>query len=199
MRKLYKRFPEILIVDCTTRPTGALKDIPKELHDMGKCPMEEIYNQIRQLLNPAKHAGMLPESEEKMTSVDQGSKIPDLRGNTCDLNGNRAVAVSSVRQTEGYSRSEVTMAVDLHPGEVRSYWKQRYPDLWFKPTDQEDIPVIQRPNQIKEIRRSEVMDLLPGESRGYWKHYAPGKWFRQAKIAGKINNETGILLLDTGA
>ncbi|POM72095.1 Hypothetical protein PHPALM_11248 [Phytophthora palmivora] len=43
------------------------------------------------------------------------------------------------------------------------------------------------------------MDLLPGESRGYWKHYAPGKWFRQAKIAGKINNERGILLLDTGA
>ncbi|POM70240.1 Hypothetical protein PHPALM_13348 [Phytophthora palmivora] len=43
------------------------------------------------------------------------------------------------------------------------------------------------------------MDLLPGESRGYWKHYAPGKWFRQAKITGKINNERGILLLDTGA
>ncbi|POM61697.1 hypothetical protein PHPALM_29250, partial [Phytophthora palmivora] len=91
------------------------------------------------------------------------------------------------------------MVVDLHPGEIRGYWKQRDPDLWFKPTDQEDIPVIQKPSQVKEIRRSEVMDLLPGESRGYWKHYAPGKWFRQAKIAGKINNERGILLLHTGA
>ncbi|POM67369.1 Hypothetical protein PHPALM_16654, partial [Phytophthora palmivora] len=84
------------------------------------------------------------------------------------------------------------MTVDLHPGEIRGYWKQRDPDLWFQPTDQEDIPVIQKPSQIKEIRRRR-------ESRGYWKHYAPGKWFRQAKIAGKINNERGILLLDTGA
>ncbi|POM63372.1 Hypothetical protein PHPALM_21243, partial [Phytophthora palmivora] len=133
-------------------------------------------------------------------SVDQGSKIPDPRGNTCDLNGNRAVALSSIRQEDDYSRSEVTMMVDLHPEEIRGYWKQQDPDLWFKPTDQEDTPVIQKPSQIKEIRRSEViMDLLPGESRGYWKHYAPGKWFRQAKIAGKINNERGILLLDTGA
>ncbi|POM61698.1 hypothetical protein PHPALM_29251 [Phytophthora palmivora] len=31
-------------------------------------------------------------------SVDQGSKISDLHGNTYDLNGNRAVAISSVRQ-----------------------------------------------------------------------------------------------------
>ncbi|POM76967.1 LOW QUALITY PROTEIN: Hypothetical protein PHPALM_5736 [Phytophthora palmivora] len=91
------------------------------------------------------------------------------------------------------------MMLDLHPGDMRGFWKQRDLDLWFKPTDQEGIPAIQRPNQIKEIRRSDIMDLLPGEPRGYWKHYAPGKWFRQAKIAGKINNERGILLLDTGA
>ncbi|GMF26564.1 unnamed protein product [Phytophthora fragariaefolia] len=37
-----------------------------ELHDMGKCPMEEFYNQIRQWFNPAKHAGMLPAMAEKM-------------------------------------------------------------------------------------------------------------------------------------
>ncbi|KAE9263981.1 hypothetical protein PR003_g32959, partial [Phytophthora rubi] len=37
-----------------------------ELHDMGKCPMEEFYNQIRQWYNPAKHAGMLPAPVEKM-------------------------------------------------------------------------------------------------------------------------------------
>ncbi|POM60944.1 Eukaryotic/viral aspartic protease, active site [Phytophthora palmivora] len=184
-----------------------------ELHDMGKCPMEEFYNQIRQWFNPAKHAGRSPgwnpvRAERSRyciyafvnkKSVDQGNKIPDPRGNTCDPNGNRAVAISSIRQADDYSRSEVTMMVDLHPGEIRGYWKQQDPDLWFKPTDQEDTPVIQKPSQIKEIRRSEVMDLLPGESRGYWKHYAPGKWFRQAKIAGKINNEKGILLLDTGA
>ncbi|EGZ12861.1 hypothetical protein PHYSODRAFT_511466 [Phytophthora sojae] len=37
-----------------------------ELHDVGRCPMEEFYNQIRQWFNPAKHAGMLPEMAEKM-------------------------------------------------------------------------------------------------------------------------------------
>ncbi|POM69966.1 LOW QUALITY PROTEIN: Hypothetical protein PHPALM_13692, partial [Phytophthora palmivora] len=44
------------------------------------CPMEEFYNQIRQWYNPAKHAGMLPESAEKMTLTDQDSRNPDLRG-----------------------------------------------------------------------------------------------------------------------
>ncbi|POM76615.1 Hypothetical protein PHPALM_6130 [Phytophthora palmivora] len=89
-------------------------------------------------------------------SVDQGSKIPDLRGNTYGLNGNCAAAISSVRQVDDYPRSEVTMT----------------------PTDQEDIPVIQKPSQVKEIRISE---------------------FRQAKIADKISNERRVLLLDTGA
>ncbi|KAG6590614.1 uncharacterized protein IUM83_18274 [Phytophthora cinnamomi] len=37
-----------------------------ELHDMGKCPMEEFYNWIRQWYNPTKHAEMLPEKAEKM-------------------------------------------------------------------------------------------------------------------------------------
>ncbi|OWY98078.1 hypothetical protein PHMEG_00031247 [Phytophthora megakarya] len=37
-----------------------------ELHDMGKCPIEEFYHQIRQWFNPTKHIGMLPEAVEKM-------------------------------------------------------------------------------------------------------------------------------------
>ncbi|OWY97203.1 hypothetical protein PHMEG_00032326 [Phytophthora megakarya] len=37
-----------------------------KLHDMGECPMEEFYNQIRQWFNPTKHMGMLPEAAEKM-------------------------------------------------------------------------------------------------------------------------------------
>ncbi|POM75362.1 Hypothetical protein PHPALM_7548 [Phytophthora palmivora] len=79
---------------------------------MGKCPMEEFYNQIRQWFNPAKHAGRSlgwnPTERSRYCiyafvnkkSVDQGSKIPDLRGNTYDLNGNRAIAISSVCQVE---------------------------------------------------------------------------------------------------
>ncbi|GMF52127.1 unnamed protein product [Phytophthora fragariaefolia] len=37
-----------------------------ELHGMGKCQMEEFYNMVRQLYNPTKHAGMLPDNAEKM-------------------------------------------------------------------------------------------------------------------------------------
>ncbi|KAE9177643.1 hypothetical protein PF004_g25716 [Phytophthora fragariae] len=38
----------------------------REIHEAGKCPMEEFYNLIRQWYNPTKHGGMLPESVEKM-------------------------------------------------------------------------------------------------------------------------------------
>uniref|UniRef100_A0AAV1TZA4 Metal-binding protein n=1 Tax=Peronospora matthiolae TaxID=2874970 RepID=A0AAV1TZA4_9STRA len=37
-----------------------------EMHDPGKCPMEEFYNMIRQWYVLTKHAGMLPEKAEKM-------------------------------------------------------------------------------------------------------------------------------------
>ncbi|KAF0688134.1 Aste57867_20223 [Aphanomyces stellatus] len=37
-----------------------------EIHDAGKCQMEEFYNLIRQWYDPAKHGGVLPESAEKM-------------------------------------------------------------------------------------------------------------------------------------
>ncbi|OWY92488.1 hypothetical protein PHMEG_00038497, partial [Phytophthora megakarya] len=40
--------------------------IQSDLRDMGKCPMEEFYNQIRQWFNSTKHMGMLPEAAEKM-------------------------------------------------------------------------------------------------------------------------------------
>jgi hypothetical protein len=37
-----------------------------QLHDHGKCQMEEFYNLIRQWYNPTKHPGLLPEAAEKM-------------------------------------------------------------------------------------------------------------------------------------
>ncbi|POM62438.1 hypothetical protein PHPALM_28410 [Phytophthora palmivora] len=37
-----------------------------EIHEAGKCPMEEFYNLIRQWYVPTKHAGMLPVDAEKM-------------------------------------------------------------------------------------------------------------------------------------
>ncbi|KAE8991160.1 hypothetical protein PR001_g21304 [Phytophthora rubi] len=91
--------------------------------------------------------------------------------------------------------------MDLNPGTSRGYWKQQDPDLWFSPTEGENIPPNHQPSLVAECKRTgdPSPELLPGESRGYWKHRAPGKWFRQAKITGKINNEKAILLLDTGA
>ncbi|KAG3133522.1 hypothetical protein PI126_g19145 [Phytophthora idaei] len=37
-----------------------------ELHEAGKCPMEEFYNPIRRWYDPIKHGGLLPEVAEKM-------------------------------------------------------------------------------------------------------------------------------------
>ncbi|OWZ23107.1 hypothetical protein PHMEG_0002063 [Phytophthora megakarya] len=188
-----------------------------EPHDMGKCPKEEFYYQIRQWFNPTKHmdvklgrwSGWNPIRAERSryciyafvnkTSVDQVSKKPDLHGNRCDLHGKRTFAISSLRLVDEYARSDVTMSVNLQPGESRGYWRQQDPDLWFKPTDHEITPKIQRPSKIAEYRQSTTMDLLPGESCGYWKHHSPGKWFRQAKVTGKIHNEKASLRLDTGA
>ncbi|OWY96403.1 hypothetical protein PHMEG_00033336 [Phytophthora megakarya] len=99
--------------------------------------------------------------------------------------------MSSLRQVDEYARSEVTMSVDLQPGESRGYWRQQDPDLWFKPAEHEVTPEIRRPSKITEYRRSTTMDLLPGD-------IIP-QANRQAKIAGKIHNEKAILLLDTGA
>lgn len=36
-----------------------------DIHEAGKCTMEEFYNLIRQWYNPTKHAGMLPETAER--------------------------------------------------------------------------------------------------------------------------------------
>ncbi|KAE9114195.1 hypothetical protein PF007_g10470 [Phytophthora fragariae] len=37
-----------------------------DMHEAGKCPMEEFFNQLRQWFDPNKHAGMLPPAAEKM-------------------------------------------------------------------------------------------------------------------------------------
>ncbi|CAI5711481.1 unnamed protein product [Peronospora effusa] len=39
-----------------------------EIHEIGKCQMEEFYYMFRQWFNPAKHAGMFPEKLEKMAN-----------------------------------------------------------------------------------------------------------------------------------
>ncbi|POM68184.1 Hypothetical protein PHPALM_15688 [Phytophthora palmivora] len=39
-----------------------------DIHEAGKCTMEECYSLIRQWYNPTKHAGMLPKTAEKMVN-----------------------------------------------------------------------------------------------------------------------------------
>ncbi|OWZ06628.1 hypothetical protein PHMEG_00021094 [Phytophthora megakarya] len=68
---------------------------------------------------------------ESKTSVDQVSERPDLHSNTSDLHGKRTFVISSLRQIDEYAGSKVTMS--MQPGGSRSYWRQKDPDLWFKP------------------------------------------------------------------
>ncbi|OWY95579.1 LOW QUALITY PROTEIN: hypothetical protein PHMEG_00034380 [Phytophthora megakarya] len=112
------------------------------------------------------------------TSVDRVSKQRDLPDNTRDLHGNHTFAISSLRQADEYARSDVTMTVDLHPGESRGYWKQKDPDLIGDPDPR------QRWISYLENRADTGNTML---------------LFRQTKIVGKIHNEKAILLLDTGA
>ncbi|GMF21633.1 unnamed protein product [Phytophthora fragariaefolia] len=92
-----------------------------------------------------------------------------------------------------------TLVMDLDPGCQRGYWKQRDPDLWFKPAVREVVTKIPGSSRVEAYYSVDVLHLLPGESRDYWKQHSPGKWFGQAKVHGKINNEKAILLLYTGA
>jgi hypothetical protein len=52
--------------------------------------------------------------------------------NTCDLHGERTAAVASLHEADEYSRSEVTMALELLGGESRGYWKYHVPDKKFR-------------------------------------------------------------------
>ncbi|OWZ13910.1 LOW QUALITY PROTEIN: hypothetical protein PHMEG_00012691 [Phytophthora megakarya] len=191
-----------------------------ELHDMGKCRMEEFYNQVRQWFNPTKYTGMLPLRENvklgrssgwnpiraersshciyafvHKPSVDQVSEQRHLPDNTRDLHGYHTFVISSLRQADEYARSDVTMAVDLHPGESRGYWKQHDPDLWF---------TLLQPRPRGLVGSQSIDDLDP---RRHWISYMGDPvdigsilllWFRQAKIGGKTHNEKAILLLGTG-
>ncbi|GMF29427.1 unnamed protein product [Phytophthora fragariaefolia] len=132
-------------------------------------------------------------------AVDPCNKQRDLHGNTFDLCGKRTPVVSSVCQDNDYSRSSEALVMDLDPECRMGYWKQRDPDLWFKPAVGEVVTKIPGASRVEAYYSVDALDLLPGESRGCWKQQSPGKWFRQANIHGKINNEKSILLLDTGA
>ncbi|POM76894.1 Eukaryotic/viral aspartic protease, active site, partial [Phytophthora palmivora] len=112
-----------------------------DIHEAGKCTMEEFYNLIRQWYNPTKHAGMLPETAEEIyciyAYVEKQSEatvnqLIDPIDNTCDLLEKSTATVSSLRQIDEYARSSVMMALEISPGESRGYWKYHVPDKKFK-------------------------------------------------------------------
>ncbi|KAG6586702.1 reverse transcriptase [Phytophthora cinnamomi] len=111
---------------------------------MGKCPMEEFYNWIRQWYNPTKHAGMLPEKAEKISdatvTVDLDPEVPQgyWKQQDPDLWFRPADGEDTTSQTprtgrvEAYRRSGDPESPDLLPGESRGYWKQHSPGKWFR-------------------------------------------------------------------
>ncbi|POM80503.1 Hypothetical protein PHPALM_1656 [Phytophthora palmivora] len=112
-----------------------------DIHEAGKCTMEEFYNLIRQWYNPTKHAGMLPETAEKIyciyayaekQSEATVNQLIDPIDNTCDLHEKSTATVSSLRQIDEYARSSVMMALEISPGESRGYLKYHIPDKKFK-------------------------------------------------------------------
>ncbi|POM79028.1 LOW QUALITY PROTEIN: Hypothetical protein PHPALM_3374 [Phytophthora palmivora] len=110
-----------------------------DIHELGKCTMEEFYNLIRQWYNPIKHAGMLPEMADyciyayvEKQSEATVNQLIDPIDNTCDLLEKSTATVSSLRQVEEYARSSVMMALEISPGESRGYWKYHVPDKKFR-------------------------------------------------------------------
>ncbi|POM66191.1 LOW QUALITY PROTEIN: Eukaryotic/viral aspartic protease, active site [Phytophthora palmivora] len=110
-----------------------------DIHELGKCTMEEFYNLIRQWYNPIKHAGMLPEMADyciyayvEKQSEATVNQLIDPIGNTCDLLEKSTATVSSLRQIDEYARSSVVMALKISPRESRGYWKYHVPDKKFK-------------------------------------------------------------------
>jgi hypothetical protein len=68
---------------------------------------------------------------EKQSQLEVSKMIRPI-DNTCDLHGERTAAVASLHEADEYSRSEVTMALELLGGESRGYWKYHVPDKKFR-------------------------------------------------------------------
>ncbi|OWZ11926.1 LOW QUALITY PROTEIN: reverse transcriptase [Phytophthora megakarya] len=85
----------------------------EEMHDSGKCPMEEFYNLIRQWYKQ--------EKPEVSKQID----------NTCELHKRPTFAIANLRKDD-YSRTDVVMELDLLPGESRGYWKYHASGKGFK-------------------------------------------------------------------
>ncbi|OWZ18351.1 Eukaryotic/viral aspartic protease [Phytophthora megakarya] len=170
-----------------------------ELHNMGKYPMEEFYNQIRQWFNPTKHMDLLPQAAEKiLTRMLVGIKL---------ANDKIYTVIHVTRMGNILSQFPVFAKATGMP-DLKS------PRVWI--SNQESHEVIRGSRiRIYDLNPRSVMVHRRPRSRGRsrstdgrqpWIYYggvtellSPGKWFRQAKITGKIHNEKAILLLDTGA
>ncbi|OWY99265.1 Eukaryotic/viral aspartic protease, partial [Phytophthora megakarya] len=125
-----------------------------DVHEAGKCPMEEFYNPIRKWYDPTRHAGLFPEQVEKIyciyafvnkAATDRGRKVSDLRGNTCNLHSYTA-KIASLPQISEFSRSNTEVALDLKRGESRGYWKRHSTGKWFR-----QAKISGRINQEKAI------------------------------------------------
>ncbi|POM58039.1 LOW QUALITY PROTEIN: Reverse transcriptase [Phytophthora palmivora] len=94
-----------------------------EIHDAGKCPMEEFYNLIRKW-NAASRCG----EDVKLERSPGWNLVRAERSELCIF----AYVEKQMKPKDEYSRSEVVMELDLLPGESRGYWKFHTPGKWFK-------------------------------------------------------------------
>ncbi|OWZ17962.1 hypothetical protein PHMEG_0008017 [Phytophthora megakarya] len=118
----------------------------REIHDPGKCPMEEFNNLIRQW-NVANECGEDAKLERSpgwnlvraerseicvFAFVDNREKPEDSKqiDNTCELHKKPTFAITNLRKDD-YYRTDVVMVLDLLPGESRGYWKYHAPGKWF--------------------------------------------------------------------
>ncbi|OWY96159.1 hypothetical protein PHMEG_00033649 [Phytophthora megakarya] len=83
-----------------------------ELHGMGKCPMEEFYNQIRQWFNPTKHMVWIFNQESHEVFGDNKIQIYGLSP--------QIIRVPTVNDHGSTT------------GRISGYWKHHSPGKWFR-------------------------------------------------------------------
>ncbi|EGZ11003.1 hypothetical protein PHYSODRAFT_337767, partial [Phytophthora sojae] len=99
-----------------------------ELHDVGRCPMEEFYNQIPDDYSRSDatvEADLDPEARQgywKQQDPEQWFKPAEGE----DTSGSRSRRVAASRRIVDPESSY------LLPGEFRGYWKQHSPGKWFR-------------------------------------------------------------------
>ncbi|EGZ06603.1 hypothetical protein PHYSODRAFT_341849, partial [Phytophthora sojae] len=117
-----------------------------ELHEMGKCPMEEFYNQIRQWFNPVLSLHRSADFSRSDAEVPLDLQSGETRGYWKQRRPEEWFKPSDGEVTTEIPehdrdrslprviehRRSGDVVPDLLPGESRGYWKHHSPGKWFR-------------------------------------------------------------------